>query len=403
MRTCVHNVIFLLLFLSLSMTFAVAGPPDNSSPDEKIEISKETRDSLREEALRLSHIAESLTLQQMDSLLRIDVELKGIEGLPSYNEIIIDENGIIKVMTDSGLVVISPDSLLGASVYPEGEYSGGPPELTRWGQSIIVDEGERIISDIIVISGDVTVNGTVEGDILVIGGNIYINATGYVRGDATAVGGRVKKEEGAKVTGTSLSIGIPLFFIPRGSWMQVFTIILLLIMAISLFFSALSLSLFQKPIKRITEQLLAHPLKSFLFGYLLYIGGFLVWILLLVSVIGIPLAFLGQPVAMLIIVIFSYAALNVVLGEKIFKEPSSIKSFFFGCLITTAVPFLFLILGYLTNLLVLFIFNMIFLSFLLFILLPFGLGATVLARFGFSSRKKGKDAVEGGTVADQTA
>jgi hypothetical protein len=378
-------LILSIIFLCIGSIYA--GPPDNNIPYEDLQ-NKQLEDSLEIAAQKLSHIAESLSLR-FDSLKYLHKSFEDITNLPSFREIIIDEKGVIKVLTDSGFVTLSADSIF----FPDNfdDLTRPPGEITRWGKSIIVDEDEQLISDIVIISGDVTVNGMVQGDVVVIGGNIYVNSTGYIRGDATAIGGHVKKEEGAKITGSSVSIGLPFMVIPRGSWMQVFEVILLFTMAISLFFSALSISLFPGPVRRIATQLVHHPIKSFLLGYVFYIGSFIVWLLLLVSVIGIPLALIGQPIAMIIVTIFGYAAINIVLGDKIFKEQSSVKSLLYGYLITTAAPFILLLAGYLTNLLVFFIINMILLSFLLFILLPFGLGAAILARFGLPRRSKKAD------------
>lgn len=382
-----------ILILSIVLLFSVsvfAGPPDKSTPapDRVPEIDE---DSLNYEIQIITGRVDSL-LSEIDTLRNFEFDLEDLPELPAYQEIIIDENGIIKVLTDSGLVIISGDSLPQIDhplIIDERDYRRG--ELTEFGKDIIIDEGERVNSDITLISGDVTVNGTVDGDVVVVAGDIYVNSTGYIRGDATSVGGRVKKEEGSKVTGATVSINLPIMVLPRGSWMQVFEGILIIIMIISIFFSALAISLFPKPVRRITSQLAAHPIKSFFFGYLLYFAAFLVWLLLLVSVIGIPLAILGQPIAMLILVIFGYVATNVILGEKFFKSTSPISSFFLGSLITTAIPLILLILGYVTNLLVFFILNATLLGILLFVLLPFGLGAATLARFGLPRRKKNTD------------
>ena len=381
------RLIFILSIICLCIGGIYAGPPDNDILFEELQT-KQLEDSLEAAAEKLSHIAESLSIR-FDSLKYLHKNFEDIANLPSFREIIIDENGVIKVLTDSGFVTISADSVFLTD--NSDDLTRHPGEITRWGKSIIIDEDERLISDIVIISGDVTVNGMVQGDVVVIGGNIYVNSTGYIRGDATAIGGQVKKEEGAKITGSSVSIGLPFMVLPRGSWMQAFEVILLFVMAFSLFFSALSISLFPGPVRRISTQLAHHPIKSFLLGYVFYIGSFIVWLLLLVSVIGIPLALIGQPVAMIIVIIFGYAAINIVLGDKIFKEQSSIKSLLYGNLITTATPFILLLAGYLTNLLVFFIINMILLSFLLFILLPFGLGAAILARFGLPPRSKKAD------------
>lgn len=373
---------------------AFAGPPDASDalPDSELE----RLDSLSEAVDRIKLSADLLRSKNImlapliDSLSRINMQLFDTAGLPSFSKIII-ENGVIKVLTDSGLIVLNPgeaDSLLPYMPFIPGNNNR---ELTSWGKSIVIDEGERIPADIIVISGDATIKGSVAGDVLVIGGDIFVDPTGYIKGDAVAIGGKVKKEEGAKITGSTFALTLPLLVLPRGSVFQIIQAVMLFIMIISVFFAAMSISLFPRPILRISGQLATSPIKSFFLGYAIYLGLFLVWILLLVSIIGIPLAFFGEPLAFLIVVVFAYSALNLIIGEKLFREKTSFKAFWFGCLISTGVPFVILLTGYLTNSLVLFIFNMIFLGILLFVILPFGLGAALLARFGFPARARKRD------------
>lgn len=377
-----------VLLLSWPLT-GLGGPPDISDalPDSELE----KLDSLTEAAERLQLQAEKLRLNgqglalKLDSLSRIDVQIFDTAGLPSFAKIII-ENGVIKVLTDSGLIVLNPTETDSLWPYAPLGTSEKNRELTSWGKSIVVDEGERVPADIIVISGDATVKGSVDGDVLVIGGDIFVNATGYIKGDAIAIGGRVKKEDGAKVVGSTFTLSLPLMVLPRGSVFQIIQAVMLLGLILGIFFSAMSISLFPRPILRISGKLSTNPIKSFFLGYATYLGLFLIWILLLVSVIGIPLAFFGEPVAFLIVVIFAYTAVNLIIGEKLFKEKASFKAFWYGCLATTGAPFVLLLTGYLTNSLVLFVLNMVFLGLLLFVILPFGLGGALLARFGLPAR-----------------
>lgn len=377
---------FSILILITVFAVSFAGPPEKNY-DEFDDSIQFQMDSLDDKLNRFSLDTDSLLLL-FDTLDHLEFNFEELNDLPGFPEIIIDENGVIKVLTDTGFVVITGNSFNKINnLYTIDDLDYNHNEITEFSKDIIIDEGERLATDIILIKGDVTVNGTVEGDIVVVGGNIYVNSTGYIRGDAIAVLGRVKKEEGGRVNGSTVSIALPFIILPYGSWVQVFEGILTLILVTSIFFSALAISLFPKPINRISSQLYAHPIKSFFFGHLLYFGAFLIWLLLLVSFIGLPLAIL-QPIAMIVMAIFGYASINVILGERLFKSNSPIKSFFLGTLITTAIPFILLVTGYISNSLVLFIFNAILLSLLLFVLLPFGLGAALLARFGLPKKKK---------------
>lgn len=365
-----------LAFLLCLCVVAVGGPPEQPDIYSKKILSIE---------------AESL-LKKIDSLTLYNVETYDTSGLTSFTEIIIDENGVIKVRTDSGLVVISLDQLESILPEPVSVVTGDKEhDITSWGKDVFLNENERVKAGIIVISSDAIINGTVEGDVIAVGGNIYVNSTGYVSGDAIAIGGRVEKKEGAKVTGSTITISLPFLMMPRGTVYQVLQSFLILIVIIGIVFSALSISLFPKSINYISEKLSVHPVKSFFLGYVVYIGIFLVWLLLLVSVIGIPLALFGEPIAILILMVFAYAATNHTLGKKVFKEKSPFNSFLYGGLITTVIPLFLLLVGYFSNSLVLFVLNIVLIGFFLFIFLPFGLGAAVLARFGFPPKAKNND------------
>jgi len=391
MLSKIYHIMFLLLLI-LSAT-ALSGPPDLA--ENKKAIKNELEDSLKKAELGLLHKKE-LLFGKLDSMLdsigEFDFTLFNDSGFAAFDEIIINEDGTVKVLTDSGMVVLSYKDLDIIS-HPTfiDDNSLGRREITRWGKSVIIEEDEHVVADITVIRGDVTVNGCVEGDIVVIGGDIYVNPTGYIQGDAIATGGRVIKEEGAKITGSTISIGSPFLMMPRGSVFQIIEGIMLMVMIVSIILSALSISLFPNPIDRIANKLSTRPIKSFLFGYISYIGFFLVWLLLLVSVIGIPLAIFGEPVAILILMIFAYTAFNQVVGVRLFKENKTSKSFWYGILTTTGLPFILLVLGFITNSSVLFIFNMILLGFMFFVLMPAGIGAATLARFGLPPRAKNND------------
>ena len=363
-------------FLLCLCVVAIAGPPEKQDIYSKKIIPTE---------------AESL-LKKTDSLTLYGAAIYDTSGLTSFTEIIIGENGTIKVRTDTGLVVISLKQL--KSILPEhisGEANGRKYDITSWGKDVFLNEDERVKGDIIVISSDAIINGTVEGDVIAVGGNVYINSTGYISGDAIAVGGHVEKEEGAKIIGSTIPITLPFLIIPRGTFYQTFQIFLLFVVIIGIVFSALSISLFPKSINYISEKLSVHPIKSFFLGYVVYIGIFLIWLLLLVSLIGIPLAILGEPIAILALVVLAYTAINRTLGGKIFKEKSPFNSFLYGGLVTTVIPFFLLLIGYFTNSLFIFALNMVLVGLFLFIFLPFGLGAIVLARFGFPPKAKEND------------
>jgi hypothetical protein len=367
------------------------------------ELTKNRAESLMTQAARTKLKIEAIYKTKIDSLSEILDISKGktekllnqaMESLdtlklPSYKEIIIDENGVIKARIDTGFITIDQsmiDSLLPDEIFDT--TIGNRRQINSWGKNVVIDEDMRINSDIQVFRANVNVKGVVNGDVMTIGGDIYIAPTGVINGNAVAIGGKVKKDEGARVTGAIMQMRLPLMSAARSSAYQIILGVTILIVMLGLLFSWLAVALAPIPMGRISQQLLNNPFKSFAFGYICYISMPVIWVLLLVSVLGIPLALLGLPLVFPLVIVEAYAAINLAIGQRFFKKTNPIHAFLLGGLATTAAPLLLLIIGYLSNSLALFVINMIFLGLFLFIFIPFGIGAALLSRFGFPPRDK---------------
>ena len=65
----------------------------------------------------------------------------------------------------------------------------------------VIEESESIHSNVIVKGGDLTVYCTVDGDVLVVGGDLHMKNTGKITGNARVVNGSILKEDGAIIEG----------------------------------------------------------------------------------------------------------------------------------------------------------------------------------------------------------
>jgi hypothetical protein len=417
-----------LILLAAIGQIAFAGPPEPPEPPKPVksetkaeslkiydsesakklsEITKQHAESLLEEASKMKITIETqhkfdldsiketskLTVEKANQFLSQAMEALDTMKLPSFKEIIIDENGVIKARTDTGLIII--DQSLLDSLLPEEAIDttgGGRRQINSWGKNVVVDEDMRINSDIQVIRANVTVKGTVNGDVMTVGGDIYVTSTGAINGNAVAIGGRVKKDDGARVSGATMQMKLPLMTAARGSAYQIILGVTILVILLGLLFAWLMVALVPIPMGRISQQLISNPLKSFLFGYIFYIGLPIAWVLLLVTILGIPIALLVMPLAFPLVIVQAYAAINLAVGQKLFKKTNPLQAFLFGGMVTTVIPLLMLLIGYVSNALPLFVINMIFLGFFLFIFIPFGLGAALNSRFGIPRKDKAPDA-----------
>jgi cytoskeletal protein CcmA (bactofilin family) len=81
----------------------------------------------------------------------------------------------------------------------------------RSGQTVVIEAGEVIGDDLVVAADTFVLNGTVKGDLMVVGGSITVGPSGVVEGDLMAAGrevvvdGAVKDD--ARIAGASLKVG----------------------------------------------------------------------------------------------------------------------------------------------------------------------------------------------------
>lgn len=78
-----------------------------------------------------------------------------------------------------------------------------------------IAESEHITGNLKIIGGDLTVKGTVSGEITVIGGSIYIHSTAVIKGRIVSIGGKIEKDPAAIIQGEIVELGVNEFSISR--------------------------------------------------------------------------------------------------------------------------------------------------------------------------------------------
>ena len=214
--------------------------------------------------------------------------------------------------------------------------SGAPPYF-RFGSSLELRAGDRA-EDIAVILGSATINGTVEGDVVVVLGSLELGSTSVIEGDAVVVGGSIEVLPGAVAEGDLVVVGgaldAPVEFSPGGelavvgvgagptdafapafAWLTkgllwgrplvpelLWTWILVAVFA--LLYLATN-SIFERPVRDVASALASKPLTCFLVGGLVVLLIGPVSLLLVMSVVGLP----AVPL------LWFAACLTVVLGK----------------------------------------------------------------------------------------
>lgn len=258
--------------------------------------------------------------------------------------------------------------------------------LVALGCNVTIQQGATVQNDLASFGGNVSIEGTVGGDIVMFGGNLSLDETAVVNGAITLMGGNLQRTPGATVQGginqnrgnvapvAPIAPIAPLhpfatnpFFRP---FMYGFDLLGGIVTALAFAaLGALVVIFAPNPTRRISEAAQAKPFNTAGVGCLTLILLPILSLLLLITLIGIPVALiLGLLSA--IAWIFGSIGVGLLAGEKILqafkaRDILPVVAVILGVVVLMVVgqvP----ILGWLIS----------------FIVGLIGLGAVVLTRFG---------------------
>lgn len=178
----------------------------------------------------------------------------------------------------------------------------GPNNIVLTGQDAHVPADTQV-ENVVVVGGNARIAGRVLGEVVSVGGSVYLESTAIVDGTAVAIGGTVELSPGAQLYGEQVSIGLSSlgWLWPRiGSfnlyrWRQGLALGRLLTVV---FLGCICYWLLPRPIGRIASTVNANPAKASLLGLLAYLAAIPLTILFILTILGIPLV----PVLWLLIV-----------------------------------------------------------------------------------------------------
>ena len=246
-------------------------------------------------------------------------------------------------------------------------------EVVRVAGDYTVRVGEQV-DDLVVISGSATVNGTVDGDLVVVLGGAELGGTSHVDGDVVVVGGQARIADGASIDGDLVVVAggveAPPGFEPRGDQVVLGVVgmgdqfaamapwfsqglfwgrpvvpdlpwVWLMAGMLALLYLIINL-VFERPVRACVDTLVEKPLSTGLVGLLVVLLIGPVTLVLTVSVIGIalvPLLWMGVLVAGL----FGRVGVARWLGGRVVAEEASpsplqaTRSLTIGLVLTTLV------------------------------------------------------------------
>jgi hypothetical protein len=196
-------------------------------------------------------------------------------------------------------------------------------DIIRFGDDVIVEEGEVVEGDAVAILGSVLVEGAVEGDAVAVGGSVTVGPKGEIDGDGVAIGGGVTKEGGGVVHGETVSVGRGQIWKPRGRFLHsniffpagrllffILWTILLIVLAM------IVIALAKGPVENVRMRATREAFKMGLIGLLAEVLLVPVMVLFIITIIGIPIGLVVLPLVFGLAVLFGFISVSLAVGQR---------------------------------------------------------------------------------------
>ena len=287
-------------------------------------------------ALAFSTLAQANPSRRLDALRRVGDDDSGGEVAPAS--------------TPAPKTVAKDDR-----VAVMGSTSVGPDEKVEGNAVAVMGnlsvEGE-VQHDAVAVMGDNHVDGTVHGEVVAVLGNVYLGPHAVVDRDVTCVVGQIFRDPGAKVHGSivhqvgegalprhlisgmsawwnnGLSSGrlLPWVHETRPLWFLMVALVLL---------CALMAATFPRAVRSCGDTLVHRPGATVFTGLLSILALPFLFILLLVTVVGIPVALVLLPLGLFGATLFGSAALMDLIGRGLLrgKVPAAVGVIVAGAII----------------------------------------------------------------------
>ena len=213
---------------------------------------------------------------------------------------------------------------------------------------LAADEG---LTSLVMIAGNARLKGRVTGNVLVLGGNVELASSAQVNGTLHLIGGEVTGDIG-KVENLQVSnrwqmipAAVKLVMHPRTLWEirpEMDLRLMLVKFVLFLLMYLLVVTLFPRPINAVSEMLTDRPIRSILFSVLMFVGLPLIFVLLTLSIVGVPFMLLGVSV-LLPLAVCGKAAIFLTLGGTLFSGRLKPLAAIFGYILyfmATALPYI---------------------------------------------------------------
>ena len=209
----------------------------------------------------------------------------------------------------------------------------------------------EVLTSLTMIAGDAKLEGSVTENVVVLGGNVELTPSAKVNGTLYIIGGAVtgniEKAKNLQVSNRwqMIPAAVKLLMHPWTFW-KITKETDLRLMSIKfvlfLFMYLLVVAIFPRPINAVGELLTHRPVGSILFSALMLVVIPLIFVLLTLSIVGVPFMLLGLS-ALLPLAICGKAAIFLTLGGTLFSGRLKPLAVIFGYILyfmATALPYI---------------------------------------------------------------
>jgi hypothetical protein len=198
------------------------------------------------------------------------------------------------------------------------------PSVVKIGSDLTIEEGTKV-HNVLVMGGQITVEGTVENHVTAIGGSVVLAKTAVVGGNVFCLGGIIVRGKGAEVLGSVTEINsndisqavTNALSEEWEGWSWIFAVISISIFLGLLIITIVTVLLIPKPVRLISAAIKEKPFKVTMWG----LGGLVLIVplavLLAISVVGIVLIPLEMTIV-LCAVLIGFISVSQLVGRKLF-------------------------------------------------------------------------------------
>jgi len=217
---------------------------------------------------------------------------------------------------------------IGGSISISGKVEG---DVAAIGGPVTLTQGGEVGGDLAAIGGPATIGGKVLGDVAGVGGPVDLDSTAVVEGDVATVGGAITKAPGAQIKGEvkALDLGLINRFIPRAVGTVRFghehpvvgrfaMLGLNLVWFLGLWVLVILVVVFlPRHTEVISESVTGNFFLAGLIGIIAEILVLPLFVLLCITIIGIPFALILEPILVLVAFLMGFAAMALVIGKRL--------------------------------------------------------------------------------------